>query len=66
MAALATEWTEELEPTSASAGIARRLLRRVLEECGRPQWLDAAELAVSEIVTNGVLHAHTALTLTVR
>lgn len=63
MAGLATEWTQELEPTPASAGIARRLLRRAVEECGQPQWLEAAELAVSEIVTNGVLHAHTTLIL---
>ena len=37
---------------------ARRLLRDVLREAERPEWLDSAELAVSEVVTNAVLHAH--------
>ncbi len=27
----------------------------------RPEWVDSAELAVSELVTNAVLHAHTAI-----
>ncbi len=49
--------TLELEPAPASAGAARRLVREVLVQVGREQWRDAAELAVSEIVTNAVLHA---------
>ncbi len=56
----------ELEPTPASASAARRLVREALESCGHEEWQDAAELAVSELVTNGVLHAHTLLTLTVQ
>ena len=30
---------------------------------GRDEWLDAGELAVSEVVTNALLHAHTAIGL---
>ncbi len=66
MAALAHEHTLELEATPASASAARRLVRQSLVECERQQWCDAAELAVSELVTNGVLHAHTMLTVAVR
>jgi PAS domain S-box-containing protein len=35
----------------------------LLADCGRDRWVDAAELAASELVTNAVLHAHTELTL---
>lgn len=66
MATLAYEHTLELEATPASASAARRLVRQTLAECEREQWCDAAELAVSELVTNGVLHAHTVLTLVVQ
>jgi PAS domain S-box-containing protein len=48
-----------LEPDLHSASEARRLVRRFLEDIGRHAWLDAAELAVSELVTNASLHAHT-------
>ena len=42
-----------------SASQARRLVRQFLEDIGRHAWLDAAELAISEVVTNASLHAHT-------
>ena len=51
------------EPASATA--ARALLRDALTGAGQTRWLDAAELACSEIVTNVVLHAHTGFLLTV-
>jgi PAS domain S-box-containing protein len=35
------------------------MMRQFLEEIGRNAWLDAAELAISEVVTNASLHAHT-------
>jgi hypothetical protein len=35
-----------------SAGEARRLVRQFMKEIGRDGWLDAAELPVSEVVTN--------------
>jgi anti-sigma regulatory factor (Ser/Thr protein kinase) len=43
-----------------SVGDARAFVRRLLEDCGRPEWVDAAVLAVSELFTNAVLHAHSA------
>lgn len=49
----------------ASAGRARRVLRQALVEAGREAWLDAAELACSEIVSNAILHAHTPIELAV-
>lgn len=51
------------EPLSARH--ARRLVGEALVEAGREEWRDAAELAVSEVVTNVVLHAHTELEVTV-
>lgn len=53
----------ELPPTPASAAAARRLVREVLAARAHEPLFDAAELAVSEAVTNAVLHAHTDLNL---
>lgn len=52
-----------LEPTLASPQQARRLFRDFIEDLGRPDWLDAGELAISEVVTNGALHGHTDMEL---
>ena len=49
------------EPEPVSARAARRLVREVLGAGGRDEWLDAGELAISEVVTNAALHAHTAI-----
>lgn len=46
-------------PEPVSAGLARRLLHGALKRTDRLRWADAAELALSEVVTNAVLHAHT-------
>lgn len=54
-----------LEPEPSSAGQARGFVREVLSAAGRPEWIERAELAVSELVTNAVVHAHTVLTVTV-
>lgn len=51
--------TVPLAAKRESAGLARRALRAALEETERARWLDSAELALSEVVTNAVLHAHT-------
>ena len=51
------------DPASASA--ARRAVREVLRAAGRTEWLHAAELASTEVVSNAVLHAHTEVELTV-
>lgn len=48
-----------LPPDPRSASAARRLVRRTLALAGRDEWSDATELAVSEVVSNAVLHAHT-------
>jgi PAS domain S-box-containing protein len=46
-------------------GRARRVVREVLDAAGRGEWIEAAELAVSELVTNVVLHARTDATLSI-
>jgi anti-sigma regulatory factor (Ser/Thr protein kinase) len=54
-----------LQPTLSAPAVARE---RVTDVCrGRlsPEATDAARLLVSELVTNFVLHAHTAITLSV-
>ncbi|MDP9101777.1 MAG: PAS domain S-box protein [Actinomycetota bacterium] len=53
-----------LPPEPHSAGRARRFLAELLVEMGRADWLESALLAVSEVVTNSVLHARTSLTVT--
>lgn len=55
-----------LEPFAASVRRARQFLHAQLTAAGRQEWSDAAELALSEVVTNGVLHAHTELVVSVR
>jgi PAS domain S-box-containing protein len=55
----------QLPPAANSVRAARRFLRRLLLDAGREEWVDSAEVALSEVVTNAVLHAHTALTITV-
>jgi len=50
-----------LRPELASASTARRLLRDALARTDRQEWSDAAELAIGEVVANAVLHAHTAI-----
>jgi anti-sigma regulatory factor (Ser/Thr protein kinase) len=54
-----------LEPVPASARAARRLVRQALTEVDDESALFAAELAVSELVTNAVLHAATPVDLTI-
>ena len=46
-------------PEPVSARDARRFLRSFLLERGRDELVDAAAMALSEVVTNAVLHAHT-------
>lgn len=56
----------DLPPHASSAGAARALVRVALKQGGLEAWVDSAELALSEIVTNAFLHAGTALQLHVR
>lgn len=50
-----------LLPSFEAAGAARRLLRELAQAVGQDGWLDTAELACTELVTNAVLHAHTSI-----
>lgn len=54
-----------LEPDLRAPAAARRLVRELLTEAGRDDWVDAAELAVSELVTNAALHAQTTIEVAV-
>jgi anti-sigma regulatory factor (Ser/Thr protein kinase) len=54
-----------LDPVPASAGEARRVVRHALADAGESEAVYAAEVAVSELVTNAILHAATPLELTV-
>jgi PAS domain S-box-containing protein len=48
-----------------AAGLARRAVRAALAGTVHDQHVDAAELAVSEVVTNATLHAHTSVELSI-
>ncbi|MGZ5399214.1 MAG: ATP-binding protein [Nocardioides sp.] len=54
---------EELPPDPTSAGRARRLLRTAMTGHDDEEILDAAQLAISEIVTNALVHAGTTMRL---
>lgn len=54
---LEREATLPPDPTSPSR--ARRLVREIVAAVGHEEWLDAGELAISEVVTNATLHART-------
>lgn len=54
-----------LEPTARSAATARRYVREAVRGLGAEELEESAELGVSELVANAVLHARTAFTLTV-
>lgn len=56
----------DLAAAPASAGQARRFVDTLLVDAGRGEWSDAAVLAVSELVTNALLHAHTPIRVTGR
>ncbi len=64
--AVRAEQSWELDPAALSARAAREHVHGLLDAAGRPDWVEAAELAVSEVVTNAVLHAHTAIRLWAR
>jgi len=49
-----------------SVRTARRFVQEIIDDAGRPEWQEAAILAVSEVVTNAVLHGHTSVHLSVR
>jgi anti-sigma regulatory factor (Ser/Thr protein kinase) len=55
-----------LDPTASAVSGARGHVRRVLREHGADELEETAELAVSELATNAVLHARTPFTVAVR
>ncbi len=57
--------TAVLPPEAASAGDARRLLLDALRDAGRERWADNGTLAITELVTNAVLHTGTTVEVTI-
>ncbi len=55
-----------LRPEPQSAGIARAWVGDLLTRMGRLDLVDSATLAISELVTNAVLHARTGITVALR
>ncbi len=51
--------SRRLPPHPASVGEGRRFIREVLRECRRDHLSEAAELVISEVVTNALVHAGT-------
>ena len=54
-----------LDPVAAAVSAARRYVAEALAACGASHLEASAELGVSELVTNAVLHGRTPLTVTV-
>lgn len=52
-----------LPPASTAAGEARRAVRDVVRQAGASDLAEAAQLVISELVTNAVIHAGTHVTL---
>lgn len=53
------------EPERSNVALARRFVMDAIHRLGRDGFADVAELLTSELVTNAVLHAGTAVQLTV-
>jgi anti-sigma regulatory factor (Ser/Thr protein kinase) len=53
----------ELPGTAAAPSVARLFIRNLCEEWGAAALCDVAELLSSELVTNAVVHAHSAISL---
>ena len=62
----AEESTLRLDGLGQSAGRARRWVRAVLADLGALSLLEAAELGLTELVTNACLHARTPVQVTAR
>ena len=60
------ELVERLPAAASSAARARALVRQVLSGTDAQDVVDAAQLAVSEVITNALVHAGTAIGLRVR
>lgn len=60
------ERTLALPPSPPSVRVARRWVADVLQEVGRGELVESAELGVTELVTNALLHARPPVTVRVR
>ena len=58
--------TRSFAPEPRSVPAARRFVRDLVLAAGHEQWVGDAQLAVSELCTNAVLHAHTPFEVTVQ
>jgi anti-sigma regulatory factor (Ser/Thr protein kinase) len=66
MAGIGSEARKSFACTPTSAGKARRFVRSVLADVGPSELCEVAQLLVSELVTNAILHAGTELEVVVR
>jgi hypothetical protein len=57
--------TRTFAPEPRSVPAARRFVRDLVASAGHEQWVGDAQLVVSELCTNAVLHAHTPFEVTV-
>ena len=60
------ELVEHLPAAASSAARARAIVRQALADTDTPDVVDAAQLAVSEVITNALVHAGTVIHLRVR
>jgi anti-sigma regulatory factor (Ser/Thr protein kinase) len=60
-----TSYELQLEPERSNVSLARRFVMDCLHRLNRDAYADVAELLTSELVTNAVLHAGTAINVTV-
>lgn len=58
--------TRAFAPEPRSVPAARRFVRQLVEDAGLDEWVGDAQLAVSELCTNVVLHAHTSFEVSVQ
>lgn len=58
-----TQLRHELPPRPSSAGEARRIVRSLLADHGRDELVEIAQLLVSEVVTNALVHSGTTIEL---
>jgi PAS domain S-box-containing protein len=57
---------QALPADATSAARARALVRQALRDADADEWVEAAQLAVSEVVTNALVHSGTAIAVWVR
>lgn len=63
---LLTKRKLDLPPTASSVRLARSWVTQILADIGRADLVDAAELGVSELVTNALIHSQPPLSIRLR